>query len=206
MGIAEVQGQLQLFVIDQGSHSLSLGDVLVRVEVLHAEQLAGEGGTDGEVIGVLQQGLHILVQAVQLLLSGGDLVLGALAVNGVEGLSSGDGVSGGHKDLTHGASGGQGDRGVLLCFGVAAAGGLALDRAVVGHHSLHLCPGGVVLGQKAVQEVAAHRQRGGGDGCDGDAAHLLFAGGLLGLSRGGRRGCGVAGLGESGVWHKSILL
>ena len=106
MGIAEVQGQLQLFVIDQGSHSLSLGDVLVRVEVLHAEQLAGEGGTDGEVIGVLQQGLHILVQAVQLLLSGGDLVLGALAVNGVEGLSSGDGVSGGHKDLTHGASGG----------------------------------------------------------------------------------------------------
>ena len=88
----------------------------------------------------------------------------------------------------------------------AAAGGLALDRAVVGHHSLHLCPGGVVLGQKAVQEVAAHRQRGGGDGCDGDAAHLLFAGGSCLASRRGRRGCGVAGLGESGVWHKSILL
>ena len=69
--------------------------------------------------------------AVQLLLGGGDLVLGALAVNGIERLSGGDGVSGGHKDLPHRAPGGQGDGGVLLRLGVAAARGYLRIRCFV---------------------------------------------------------------------------
>ena len=122
VGVAEVEGQLQLLVVDQGGHLGALGHILVGLEFLHILELAGEGGPDGEVVGLLQQSFHLVVQVVQ-------LVLGLLAADGVQGLAGGDLVPRCHKDLLHHAPGGEGDGGGLLGRGVAASADLALDGA-----------------------------------------------------------------------------
>ena len=201
IGVAEVQGELQLLVVDQGGHRGLLGHLLVGLELLHVDELAGEGGPDGEVVGVLQQGGHLLIQVVHLGLGLGHLVLGLLAEDGVQGLARGDRVAGGDKDLLHRAAGGEGDGGGFLGLGVAAAGNLALDGAVLDGLGLDLAAGAVLLGQKAVEQKAARRQSHHNRAGNNRLAHLALVELRLGPARRRGRGRGWSGLGNSHFWH-----
>ena len=150
IGVAEVEGEFQLLVVDQGGHSGALGDILVALERLHILQLAGEGGADRKVGGLVLKVGHVLVQLIQIFLGGVYQVLSVLAEDGVQGLTRGDSITGGDIDLTDGTSGGQRDSGGFLGGGGAAAGYGALDRADLNRLRLNLAVGVVLLGQKAV--------------------------------------------------------
>ena len=203
IGVAEVEGQLQLLVVDQGGHGGVAGDLLVGGEFLHVGELAGEGSPDGEVGGLLRQVLHVLLQGFHLLTGGGHLFLGSLTINGVQGLTGGDHVAGGDKDLLNGAAGGQGDGRRLLGLGVALTGGGAGDGAEVGHSGLHLGIHRVFVGEKAHQEEQTHcRQKHDytqDDKVFGRAHPALFHGGL-------GRVLGRGGLRNSNFCHDMILL
>ena len=201
IGIAEIQGQLQLLVVDDGGHGGALGHVLVGLKILHVHQLAGEGGPDGEVGHVLLQVGHVLLQIGEGLAGVVHLVLGGLAVDGVEGLARRHRVAASHQHLLHGAALGQGDGRRLLGLGGAAAGHGALDAADGGGLGVNFPQVAAAGIQKAVQgKAAAQTYRCGHGQGDQPLGHflllrpLLFQRGLaLGRSRSGSRGLGLDG-------------
>ena len=201
IGVAEVQRQLQLFVVDDGGHRGALGHVLVGLKILHVHQLAGEGGPDGEVGHVLLQVGHVLLQIGEGLAGVVHLVLGGLAVDGVEGLPRRHRVAPGHQHLLHRAALGQGDGRRLLGLGGAAAGHGALDAADGGGLGVNFPQVAAAGIQKAVQgKAAAQTYRCGHGQGDQPLGHflllrpLLFQRGLaLGRSRSGSRGLGLDG-------------
>ena len=151
IGVAEIEGELQLLVVDQGGDLLSGGHVLVGLELLHVLELAGKGGPDGEVVGLLQQVLHLRIQVVQ-------LILGLLAADGVQGLTGSNRIARVHKHLFHRTAGGEGNGGGLLGHGVAAAGDLALDGAEGHRGGLNLAVYLLLFVQKPIEEHTAHGQ------------------------------------------------
>ena len=129
IGIAEVEGEFELFVVDQGGYRGARGDLLLGLKGLHLSELAREGGAEGEVGGLLLEVGHILLQGVHPLLGVGYLVLSRLAEDAVQGLAGGDSLAGIDKDFLDRAALGQGDSRRLLGLGRTAARYPALQGA-----------------------------------------------------------------------------
>ena len=212
IGVAEVEGQLQLLVVDQGGHHGALGHVLVDLELLHVLELTRKGGPDRQVGGILLEVRQVLVEVLHLLLGGLHRVLSGLAEDGVEGLARRDGLAGSDEHLLHGAAGVEGDGGGLLGLGGAAAGHLALDGAEEGGlgEDLPLLAAGAE--QESVECKAAGRQQGEHNGQNDQVFdHLFLFPAAVGLDRRPRSrlcGCGrgLGGLRCGDLWHFKFLL
>ena len=144
IGIAEIEGELQLLVVDQGGHFGAAAHRLVDAEILYVDQLTGKGRFYGQVGGLLLELGQLLIQGIYLFLGVGHGFFSGLAVNGVEGLSGSDHVARRYKEFPHRAALAEGDGRRLLGFGVAAAADGTLDGADLGGHGvnfslLHRC-------------------------------------------------------------------
>ena len=130
VGIAVVEGQPQLGVVDQLGDGGSLAHRVPHLNIGHLPQVAGVGGGDVELGHLLVDGLQLLLAVVHGLLSIGHRVTGDGVVHAVELLPGGDLVALLDKELQNGARAG-GDGGGVLGLGEAVALHRGLDRAAV---------------------------------------------------------------------------
>ena len=154
IGVAEVEGQLQLPVVDQGGHLGPCAQLLIRFKLLDLLELAGKGSPDGEVVHLFLQVGQVFIQIVQLFLGLLQIVSGGLAVDGVQLLAGKNSLAHRDKDLLHRSCGVQGDGRRLLGYSVAIALDHALDGVDAGHVGQRLA-GALVLPEDQIPHSKA---------------------------------------------------
>ena len=190
IGVAVVQGEAQLGVVNQGGDGVALVDGVAHLEVGHLPQVARVGGGNAQLRDLVIDGLELLVAVVHRLLGLGHRVAGGGVVHAVELLARGHLVALLDEELQNGARAGR-DGGGVLGFGGAAALHHGLDGAPgdeVGHD---LALGAVLPEYKVPHQ---HNER-DGDGGDNENSRDRLAPALAFLLRpsGGGRGRGRRG-------------
>ena len=87
VGVAVIEGQPQLGVVDNGGDGVALSDGVSHLQAGHLPQVAAVGRLDGELSDLVVHRLQILLGVVHALLGGGDRLPGGSIVHFVEGLT-----------------------------------------------------------------------------------------------------------------------
>ena len=126
IGIAVIEGDAQLGVVDDGGDGVALVHRISRLQVGHLPQVAGMRGLDGQLPDLFIDRLELLLAVVHRLLGSLDGLPGRGVVHAVEGLALGDLVTLLHIELQNG-TGTRCNSGRFVGLGHAAAFHLHLD-------------------------------------------------------------------------------